>query len=620
MGETEIKGTYLSWKDSLLAKKIVSPDRIHTLDEIWSKASEAYPRASWKGWVDHSATHILGVLRNLDRLIPPYVQATIFETEAFVLIAATLLHDIGMTPEENISAGLQYFANLRLQHGWRGANIIEHDFRDSLKPFGNILNPICEIVKNHHGSFNPMQRADLPYDLRADALWVRLADELDFGPHRAPAWLLEYVRPDENELRHWRNHNQVQEPAIDLELFRIQIMGIVEDESLVRKLRTEFETPQRQDLQKIFLNRGLTGERHYRTFLLWDLTEIRPAVTEDSKEVDTRPAIFSNDQFLLGARYLYNLGRYEVALTCFEKGVGRLSGRWSDMPATPYFYHYLKTLHGLGEHRKALEITEQYRDAEFPPEIRAAMATSDGLGHWKLGNSGAAIDALRTAIDIYRGLSRKDIKHKLNEADTWVLYSIAYFEMLRTSDYLNAQTLIRNLELGIRNADKLFSEYEKEKPQIPESHYRGRYWGLRAFFCIHQIDLQNNKSALAWKEAIQFSEDAHGGVESTNRNPFGAMCGKYAVAVVNYHKYVNCESQIDKQAALLESARAFGEVRLAYDSLFGPTKRICRLWSKIHRLFILVRKALPPESSGILPSFYGSDEPDEEVEIYTPLH
>lgn len=620
----EVEGTYHSWKNSLLAKKIVNQNRIYILDKVWDKASKFYPRATWKGWVDHSATHVLSVLRNLDRLIPPYVHAVILEKEAFVLIAATLLHDIGMTPEENVSTtlDLQYFANLRLEHGSRGAKIIKREFYDSLKPIGEILDPICEIVKNHHGNFNPMQRADLPYDLRTDALWVRLADELDFGPDRAPAWLIEYIKPDENELRHWRNHNEVQEPAIDLELFRIQIMGNVEDESLVQKLRAEFESPQRQDLQKIFLTRGLAEQRHNRTFLIWDLTEIKRTPAEDSKEVDTRPAIFSNEQFLLGARYLYNLGRYEVALKCFEEGVARLSGRWSDMPAILYFYHYLKTLHGLGKHKEALEVTEQYRDrdADFPPEIRAVMATSDGLGYWKLGDFDAAKNSLRMATEIYNVLAQRDIKHKVNEADTWVLYSIVYLEKGRTPDCLHDKSLIRKLEYGIRKANSLFLEYENARPKIPEVHYRGRYWGLRAFFSLLQLDHQIKKDAKVWTKALKFSTDAHGGAESAHRNPFGAMCGRYSLAAVNYHKYINCESQVDKHEALIKSARSIGEVRQTYDELFGPTKKIFRLWPKIHHLFVLVRDELPDESRSILLNFYGSDEPTEEVEIYTPLH
>jgi tetratricopeptide (TPR) repeat protein len=348
---------------------------------------------------------------------------------------------------------------------------------------------------------------------------------------------------------------------------------------------------------------------------------MRPLLGEDSKAIDARPIIFSNDQFLRGARYLYNLGRYDAVRKCFEDGLHRLSGRWSDMPAVPYFYHYLKTLHALGRHREAIEITEQYKDADFPAEIRAAMAVSNGLGFWKVGDFALAIDSLRTAIDLYRSLSRHDIKHKINEADAWVLYSIAYLEMIRSLKDIYNSTLISGIERGIRNAETLFAEYEESQPEVTESHYKGRYWGLKAFVCLLQIDTQNDrKTSDAWDEALKLANDAHGGEELAHRNPFGAMCGRYCAAVVNYHKYESCENELDRRQAVLRSRKIINDVQHTYDDLFGPTKRIFRLWPKIHRLAVLVQGELPDEPKQILSSHCGSDETVEEIEIYTPLH
>jgi len=616
----ESKNIYSSWKDSFLAKKITESERVVMLSKIWDKASEAYPRATWQGWIDHSSVHVLGVLRNLDRLIPTYVFDTIQETEAFVLIIATLLHDLGMIPEENDKTDLQYFANLRLNHGRRSAEIIQRNFRDLLEPWGDVLYPVCEIVQNHHGNFNPIQRAGLAYDLRADALWVRLADELDFGPHHAPAWLLEYIRPGEDELKHWIMHNHVQEPAIDLDLFRLQIMGTVEDESLIKKLRAEFEAPQRQDLQKIFLSRGLSEQKHNRTFLIWDMTEIKQDDLDDIKSVDSRPAIFSNEQFLVGARYLYNLGRYEIAQKSFEDGVKRLTGRWSDMPATPYFYHYLKTLHGLGKHRKALDITDEYKDCDFTPEIDAAMAVSNSFGYWKLGDFTPAIDNCRIAISIYKSLSVNDIKQKVNEADAWTLYSIIYLETIRTSKDLTNKNALRNIEIGINNAEKLFLEYERSRPGAAEAHYKGRFYGLRAFFCLLQIDLQNSKGkAGAWDEALEYAKLAYGGENMAERNPFGAMCGKYSAAAVNYHILVHCESETKRRDALHESSRIIAEVLQTYYDLFGTANHVYRLWPKIQTLYNLIRDALPKHSKSILPVIRNLEAVDQ-TEIYTPLN
>jgi tetratricopeptide (TPR) repeat protein len=558
-------------------------------------------------------------LRILDLLIPGYVYETIIGEEAFVLIAATLLHDIGMVPREDASADLQYLTNLRQRHGDRGATIIREEFSDLLAPFAQILQPVCEIVKNHQGTFSPRSVAGLPYDLRADALWVRLADELDFGPGRGPNWLLDYVRPDQESLEHWQKHNELDEPSIDLDLFRIQVTGFVENKAIIRKLRAEFEAPVSQDLQKIFLSRGLERAMANRTFLVWDLTEVMSAPGEDSKEADARPAIFSNEQFLLGARYLYNLGRYETARKCFEDAISRLPGDWADMPALPYFYHYLKTLHAIGEHRTALEVADRYIDADFSPEIRAAIMVATGLGHWKLGDFNSAVNCFRIAVDVYRSLSERNAKHMLNEADAWVLYSIACLEKMRAPKG-GGKRALAGIERGLAKAEDLFSEYEKQRPETPESHYKGRYWGLKAFYSLLQIDRQTGKDPDQWTEALKFAAGAHGGDEVANRNPFGAMCGKYCAAAVNYHKYRNCDDEIHRQQALLESGRIIKDVRQTYDDLFGPTKRIFRMWPKIHSLFVQVREALPDQSKPMLQGFYGSDESVEDVEIYTPLH
>ena len=136
------------------------------------------------------------------------------------------------------------------------------------------------------------------------------------------------------------------------------------------------------------------------------------------------------------------------------------------------------------------------------------------------------------------------------------------------------------------------------------------------------MDSRGSRKANVWNQALKFSRDAHGGEELANRNPFGAMCGSYCAAAVNYHKYEHCEDELERQQALLESARIIRDVRQTYDDLFGPTKKIFRLWPKIHRLFVLIKTALPKGSGGeeIMPVFPGNSEPAEEINIYTPLH
>jgi hypothetical protein len=106
-----------------------------------------------------------------------------------------------------------------------------------------------------------------------------------------------------------------------------------------------------------------------------------------------------------------------------------------------------------------------------------------------------------------------------------------------------------------------------------------------------------------------------------HRNPFGAMCGRYCAAAVNYHKYLNCANGSEKQKALLDSARLIYDVRKTYDEIYSSTVRIFRTWNKIHNLLLGIHEALPEDSKGDLSVFYGIDEPYQTgVNIFTPLH
>lgn len=615
----KVKSTYTSWTDSLLFCKITDESKRVRMNEIWNRAKEAFARTTWPGWIDHSESHIMHVLRNLDMLIPYEVFNTITESEAFVLISSVILHDIGMIPEGNNDVSLQYYANLRSMHGEHGVKIIKEVFANHLTPFEEILYPVCEIVKNHHGSFSPCRNISLPYDLRANALWVRLADELDFGPHHAPSWLLDYIRPDEAALKHWKHHNSIHEPAIDLNLLRIQITGIVNDESFIRKIRAEFEDVKIQDLQSIFLNRGRDKPEPNRSFIIWDMTEKGTQLGESSR-INTRALFFSYNEFFLGARYLYNLGRYASARSCFEDGINRISGGWTNIHASAYLYNYLKTLHSLGEHKLAIELVDSHRDVDFKNDIKAALAVCNGLGYWKLNEFTLAMQCVTTAETLYKILSESDKQHKVNEADASTLFAIVGLEKLRSSEPHDSG-LLESIAKRSQNADLRFNEYLSLDCHGAETHYKGRYWGLMAFLLLFHLDnKESNKCPEAWAEAIQFAYKAFGGGESLNRNPFGAMCGKYCAAVVNYHKYKNCDARFHKEQALLESAKLIVGVLKTYYELFGQSEKIYRLWPKIYRLFKLIQEALPATIKIALSDKIEDDGPADEVEIYTPLH
>ena len=612
-----LKGGYTTWEDSHLRAKINDAD-VPNLNTIWTKAQSALVYATPPGWVSHGSDHILRVLRNLDNLIPEPVLDVITPEEAFALVASVLLHDIGMVQPHSDHADVQALFRLRQKHGERAAEMIRGEYGDLLR---RALEPVCEIVRSHHGNyFNPNDIVGLRYQVRPAALWVRLADELDFGPERAPLWLLDYVRPESEQLEHWRKHNELKEPAIDVGLLRIQVAGTISDPSFVRKLRHEFEAPERRDLQLSFLGRGRMRPR-FPTFIIWDCTEVQIATGEESR--DTRAPVFSSEQFLLAARHLYNIGRYESARECFEEGKRRYGGAWSEPAVVGYFYHYLKTLMGLGEYGVALDRASVIEAGDVVDEVRADIAAARGVAHWKLRHIEQAKLCFDLAATIYQTLSRDAPKHRVNEADARTLCAAALLEQIRIDGRPWSEecaALRETAERELSAADRLFRSYEESLRSGRETHYRGRYFGVRAFLCLLDNEAGARYQVDDWDQASEFAKRARGGRHGTDRNPFGVLCGLYCGAAVEYHKYLHCEDTCVRQGALADAARDVENVRREYDNLFGRRK-VRHLWDKINTLLSKIHTALEEgsEARKSLSELLGSEAADS-AEIFTPLH
>ncbi|MCP4137397.1 MAG: HD domain-containing protein [bacterium] len=632
---------YTNWKDSPLSAKL-SESKISNIDKIWKHANEIYPPSLWDGWVDHGAIHALRVLRNLDRLIPKNVYDDIKEEEAFILIVSVLLHDIGMVLDVSRKDDVNYLVELRKKHGKKGASIIRNTGEIKGQIDGDLLPLICDIVENHHGDFLAKRKKarNVP-NSRTDALWVRLADGLDFGPGRAPTWLFKYINPDEEQLEHWKMHNKLHEPIIDTNLFRIEIHGEVENDAFIQNLQDNFENDAHQDLQEIFLGRG-TNDNNPKTFIIWDKTVKTKIVGDDSKETDSRPSIFREDKFLDSARYLYNIAKYDTAMELFDKGVEGFPKNWVDAVPSSFFYHYLQCFNKLGDYEKALKISQNHDHEKFSPEIEASIAISQSISNWKLSRYTAALDNLRKAEVMYHGLSFNNPKHFRNEADSWVLYSIVHLEKGRKkhNDVNIDMPAVKDIEKIIDECNdkamELYSMYNNHNTEIgkkePESHYMGRYYGLKAFHTLFAIDLslsgENKISTDAWDEAQDWAAQAYGGDSMEKRVPFGIMSGKYCEAAVLFHKYCNYADTEAKQKALEKSADSITYTLESYKKIYD-NKTIPHTLPKIYSLCKKIIQALEKEENSgkaerintILSSLGNPEEPcSGELEIYTPLN
>ncbi len=627
------------WQNSMLAAKIGNVLK-QDLDNIWNKALPYYSYTNPPGWVGHGPDHIKRVLVILESLIPQDVLEKINEIEAFILIVGSLLHDIGMILPEGAATNTDQLSKIREQHGKLGAEIVRDKFADFLDRYPGVQMAVCEVVKNHHGAFHPQLVPGIGFNVGADALWVRLADELDFGNQRAPSFLMEYVQPGSEQLKHWKKHNHLNTPVVDIDLLRVQVSGTVQDHLVLRKLRDEFENEYSQTLQQIFLDRSRL-DKSPRAFLIWDCTVLTPVPGSDShKSIDPRPSSFGPEQYLWGARFLYNLGRCQEALECFELGKNAFRDKkWTDEPLVYHYYHYIKTLGGLGHYQKMLDLTVA-SDSELPEEVRAAFKVSRGLAYWKLGNNDAAQEAFESGVEIYRNLSAVNPKHQVNEADAHSLIAIVLTEKVRESKHAafspnvsghictnsnknkSALNNLNRAEVELDTADKLFSAFAKYSHNLGEqddTHYRGRYWGAMAFFKLLDIEFRKKCSEKDWAAVLDAARLAHDGM----RNPFGAMCGKYCETAVQFQYYLNCNGDDNRRKDVLrKAARLIKEVYTTYMTLFGRQKDpVPRLWDKMISLLNKVCEALAEEkieekelSEIVRQSNFKS------IELYTPLH
>jgi hypothetical protein len=260
------------------------------------------------------------------------------------------------------------------------------------------------------------------------------------------------------------------------------------------------------------------------------------------------------------------------------------------------------------------------KQAVLEEDLVAAIATSNGIAHWKPGNYVSSIDALRTAVDLYATLSHSDRKHFVNSADAWVLYAIVHLEMLRDSKIPKDPSWVGKLESAINEASRCFAQYEATSPHNIGTHYRGRYWGLLAFWEMYKLDRDATVMAGAWSHAYDMCGLAIGEGEPAGRKAFGIMAGKYCAACVGLHKYTKAELTADtKKQVLLETARLVSDLGADYVALFGDTK-VLRTWSKILSLYVKVGEELTRQSLELLPPFFEACDCQDGIQLFTPIH
>lgn len=562
-----------------LYKKTLNGHYKKVLKDIIIKASLYYSRTTWGGWVDHGERHIQNVVKRLDELIPTQLHDVISTEESFVLFASVILHDIGMcassTDLEPLANGTtedlkESYNKIRVTHGNRGAKIAEKlleglvfDERETLVPI------ICDIIKNHHGEFTPdatLSSQMITYP--AQALLVRLADNLDFGKDRAPSHLCEYIGNVDDQKKYWKEQQTLKAPIVKKDLFRIHLTGKVANLDFITQLKKNFEDPIHTNCQMAFFSRIPQFKEH--SYIIWDRTKKNKIPGEEVSR-DPRPNTFNRMNLLEAAHALYNIGHYKNALEHFETKDNQ-EIHWEQQPHYRFIYQYLQTLNKLGRYKDCLEISERINQTNFSEEISLGISYCRGIAFFNLNQCQYAYTLFLKTIQSIKSTAGLFI----SIADIHIWCAISQLPNLINEDNHLLKKGYKNIiSEHLEKSSRYFKSYEKDNPQKDESHYRGRYYGFMVYYLIY-VEESND-----WNKIIDYAHKAYGGAKNDNRVVFGIMSGKYTEALAQIERF----KDTNEEEALICSVNQILEVINLYKKLYGDEEHnIPTIWDKIYLL------------------------------------
>lgn len=199
--------------------KILTADQRRALDNIRAAVERLWGRPLHRYYTDHSAAHSERIIALLDGLTAGMMQTEkrLAPGEAFVLVAAAHLHDIGMQDERFAGGDLE---EIRARHHELTAEMIYRVFEDSQRAFAlplgddpGLVEAIALVAKGH-------RKADLfateyaPFPLGGDtvrpqllAALLRFADELDIDYRRVDLEQMKLLKlPPDSQLHWWKCH------------------------------------------------------------------------------------------------------------------------------------------------------------------------------------------------------------------------------------------------------------------------------------------------------------------------------------------------------------------------------------------------------------------------------
>lgn len=199
-------------EQELLLRKSLSSDNIQRINSIQSQIKPLLSRTTNINFefTEHTLDHSLSV-ENLYGVCFHEVIEELNEDEKFLLIVATLVHDIGMVGNSRFKDNHDYAEEIRSGHNYRSGEFIS-EYRRELGLDTKEASAIQKIASSHRVvPLDSIQEAQ-PYgqggEIRIKLLsaLIRLADELDILEERAPWLVKEYLGISEESLVHHNRH------------------------------------------------------------------------------------------------------------------------------------------------------------------------------------------------------------------------------------------------------------------------------------------------------------------------------------------------------------------------------------------------------------------------------
>ncbi|WP_081963016.1 HD domain-containing protein [Desulfosporosinus sp. HMP52] len=225
-------------RKQLLRKSIINNSLKQKIDLIQDKVSPLLSRTTNVNidYTEHTVEHSLNVEELFGACFNEII-TLLNDDEKFLLISATLIHDIGMVGQSKYQDEKDYAAEVRDSHQYRSADFI-NAYRDDLMLEQREAQAIIKIVEGHRVRDLDSIAEKEPYGygdiirLRLLAAILRMSDELDILEERAPELVKKYLDVKPESLIHHERHEICTGIARDPETNIIQIKATIPNNRL----------------------------------------------------------------------------------------------------------------------------------------------------------------------------------------------------------------------------------------------------------------------------------------------------------------------------------------------------------------------------------------------------